>query len=281
MKIEPIEDQLKLTNEGGLSFFFVGVGSAFSKVNYQTNLLIIKGQDHLLVDCGTSCPYALYSYKSSITAIKNFLITHSHADHIGGLEEAALMGRYVTRVRPNMVITNEYKKLLWNQSLRGGNSYGEYTDGGYLVFDDYFTQIKPKPIKDAPRPFLHAKIGSIDIKMFRTKHIPDSAGSWKNSFYSNGVLIDDRVLFPSDTRFDKELFDWLLPKYPTIEYIFHDCQFYPGGVHAAYSELATLPTDVKKRIYLCHYGDNYAKFDAVADGFAGFTQQGVYYNFDK
>lgn len=248
---------------------------------YQNNVLVIKGNDHILIDCGTLCPTAFYNYHLNISEVQNLLVTHSHADHIGGLEEVALLGRYVTKRRPNIIITDEYKEILWEQSLRGGNSYGEYTDGGYLGFDDYFNQIKPEVIANSPRPFLHSKIGSIDIKIFRTKHIPDSAGTWENSFYSTGVLIDDRILFPSDTRFDKDLLDWLLPKYPSIECIFHDCQFYPGGVHAFYGELKTLPADVKKKMYLCHYGDNYESFTPENDGFAGFTKRGCFYNFDE
>ena len=279
MQITPMDTSIRLTNSGNLEFFFVGVGSAFSKIHYQNNLLIVKGQDHLLIDCGTLCPYAFYKYNSNITSIKNILITHSHADHIGGLEEMALMGRYATKIRPKMVITNEYKKILWNQSLRGGNSYGEYTTH-YLGFDDYFEQLQPKLISKKPRPLYEANVGSINVKLFRTKHMPDSAKSWRNSFYSFGVLIDNRILFPSDTRFDLDLLTWMENTYHP-EYIFHDCQFYTGGVHASLDELKTLPATMKQKMYLCHYGDNYAKFDPVALGFAGYAQQGVYYNFDK
>lgn len=280
LTVRKFNKTIEFTNKGSLSFFFIGTGSAFSKKNFQTNVLVVKGNDHVLIDCGTLCPYAFTTYNTPITSVKNVLITHSHADHIGGLEEMALMGRYTTKVRPKMVITDYYKKILWNQSLRGGCSYGEYTDGGYMTFDDYFEQIKPRQIARLPRPMYEADVGSINIKIFRTKHIPDSAGSWRKSFYSEGVLIDDRILFPSDTRFDRALLDWMCGKYP-VEYIFHDCQFYPGGVHAPYDDLKTLPDDMKKKMYLCHYGDNYDKFDAVKDGFAGFTERGVYYDFGR
>lgn len=281
MKIRPLEGALSLKNDGGLSLFFVGVGSAFSKVHYQNNIIVIKGSDHILIDCGTLCPLALYNYKTSVTAIKNLLITHSHADHIGGLEEVALMGRYVTKERPNMVILDNYKRILWNQSLRGGNAYGECSEGDFLNFDDYFAQIKPKKIQAKPRPLYEVNVGSINIKMFRTKHIPDCAGSWFSSFVSYGVLIDERILFPSDTRFDPELLSWMLEKYPTIEYIFHDCQFYPGGVHAYYGDLKTLTPEVRSKMYLCHYGDNFANIKPEDDGFAGYAQQGCFYNFDE
>ena len=108
-----------LTNDGELSLFFIGVGSAFSKNLNQTNALIVKGDDHLLIDCGTRCSQSLHEYGIPITGVQNFLITHSHADHIGGLEEVHLHGRYVQNKKPNMVIAPEYEQLLWSQSFEG------------------------------------------------------------------------------------------------------------------------------------------------------------------
>ena len=107
MKIENLNKTLSLENDGGLSFFFVGVGSAFAKTHFQNNILVIKGSDHLLIDCGTLCPYALWNYGVSSSSIKNLLITHSHADHIGGLEEIALMGRYISKTKASMVIDDD------------------------------------------------------------------------------------------------------------------------------------------------------------------------------
>ncbi len=279
MKKVPIEDNvLELKNSGDLSLFFIGIGSAFSKIHNQTNLLIVKGDDHLLVDCGMVCPMAMWNLKSNVMNIENVMVTHSHADHVGGLEEMALMGRYVTKRRPKVIITNEYKEVLWNETLMGGCAYGECHDGKYLTFDDYFEQVEPKRLENVPRPVYEANIGSINVKVFRTMHVPDCAKSWEDSFYSYGVVIDDRIVYPSDTRFDKPMFDWLLETYP-IEMIFHDCQFYTGGVHASYQELKSLPQEVKNKMYLCHYGDNYQAMNPKDDGFAGFAEQGVYYNF--
>ncbi|MGC8766060.1 MAG: MBL fold metallo-hydrolase, partial [Brevinematia bacterium] len=95
MEILEFKDKkLSLKNDGYLSLFFIGVGSAFTKKHYQTNLLIIKGDKHLLIDCRTKCPQGLYNIGLSVTDIENYLITHSHADHIGGLEEVGLINRY-------------------------------------------------------------------------------------------------------------------------------------------------------------------------------------------
>ena len=286
MKIKKLDSALQLSNDGKLELFFTGVGSAFGKTHYQNNVIIIKGKDHLLIDCGTLCPLAMYNYKSSLSLIKNVLITHSHADHIGGMEELALSHRYITKDRPNLVITDEYKEILWEQSLKGGLSYGErhetlYNKSSsekYLVFEDYFNQLKPVLIADKPRPVYEINVGSINIKLFRTMHYPEQALSWKDSAWSTGVLIDNRILFPSDTRFDKDLLTWMNGEY-NPEVIFHDCQPYTGGVHAGIDELKTLDSSLKSKIHLCHYGDSFSSYDAKANGFAGLAQQGVYYQF--
>ena len=113
--------RVKLTTKGELSLYFIGTGSAFAKTLNQNNLIIAKGDDHLLIDCGTKCSQALHNVGMPLPSIRNYLITHSHADHIGGLEEAQLLGRYVTQQKPTMIINTAYEKILWEQSLKGGS----------------------------------------------------------------------------------------------------------------------------------------------------------------
>jgi ribonuclease BN (tRNA processing enzyme) len=271
---------LALTNDGDLTFFFVGVGSAFTKQHYQTNLLIIKGEDHLLIDCGTRCPHALYELGLNITDIDNFLITHSHADHIGGLEEASLMNRYFTRTKKNMVINEVYQHILWDMSLRGGCAYSEEKAGSVLTFSDFWNVTRPNWLANFPRETLEADVGSINIKMFRTKHIPDSSNSWQNSFWSCGIIVDDRIMFTSDTRFDRELVEWYDDHF-NFEIIFHDCQFFTGGVHASLEELNSLPPAIKKKMLLTHYGDNWKQFEHRVKeyGFKDLARQWVFYQF--
>ncbi len=282
MNVIPFKHTIRFKNKGSLEFFFLGTGSAFSKKYFQTNLLIIKGSDHLLVDCGTLCPIAFYKYNSRLGSVDNLLVTHSHADHIGGIEEVALIAKYFSNKKVNVIITDEYKKDLWENSLKGGMSHGETPDGQYHDeenFDSYFTQLRPSLLTKEPRPMHEIQLGSINIKTFRTKHIPHSNNNWDEAFYSIGILVDDRIMFTGDTRFDKDLIDMMLERYPSIETIFHDCQFFAGGVHSFYEDLKTLPSDIKQKMFLCHYGDAAEKYDPEKDGFAGFAKAGQYYNF--
>jgi ribonuclease BN (tRNA processing enzyme) len=273
---KPIK-KVKLTTNGDLSLYFVGCGSAFAKTLNQNNLLIAKGNDHLLVDCGTKCGPALHEAGLPLSDIKNYLITHSHADHIGGLEEVQLFGRYVLQQKPNMVINRAYEKILWEQSLRGGS---ERSEKHLLKFNDLWNPIRPKKLKGYPRETFETNIGSINIKMPRTMHFPDSAKSWRQCAWSCAVIIDDRIMFTSDTRFDPELIEAFDKKFK-FETIFHDCQLFTAGVHASIDELSTLPERIRKKTVLMHYGDNWRDFKPQARkaSFHSWAKEGHSYTF--
>jgi len=277
---EAARPPVALTNGGALELTFVGSGSAFSKRYFQNNLLVVKGESHVLVDCGNRAPQALASLGLSVGAVTNYLITHSHADHIGGLEEVMLVNRYFFKRKTAMIVPERLRKIVWDMSLRGGAAYNEVHDGKPLEFADFWDHLKPEPVPGGKRELCEAKVGDIEVRLFRTKHIPDSAPDWRRSFPSYGVIIDRRVLFTSDTRYDPALIAELEAEYG-FEAIFHDCQLFTGGVHASLEELAGLPEAIRAKTTLMHYGDKIDDFRGrVAElGFAGVAEQWRTYGF--
>ena len=272
--------KLPLVTDGRLSLFFVGTGSAFAKTMNQNNLLVVKGKDHLLIDCGSKCMQGLFEVGICAPEICTYLITHTHADHIGGLEEVMMTGRYVARKKPNIIITETLQEILWRSSLRGGAAYSELNDGQPLEFNDFWNPLRPVRIPGMPRETWGFKAGSLRLAMPRTMHFPENATSWKDSFWSCSVILDERIFFTSDTRYDPDLilaYDRLF----CFDIIFHDCQFMTGGVHASLEELSQLPEKIKRKIILMHYDDNWRNFEELAKtyGFRAFARQYHHYHF--
>ncbi len=281
MKINKINKSLSLTNNGTLEIVFIGVGTAFSTDLYNNNIIIIKGDKHILVDFGLSGPYGLKKNTGlNMFDIETVLPTHSHSDHIGGLELLTLTNRYIGqnigKPKLNMIISQEYQKLLWEQSLRGGLAFNEINEKNqYLKFNDYYHIIRPNIIEEDGIKKEIAMFGDIKLEFFRTNHVPDSARNSDEAFISYGLFIDDKIMFSGDTKFDYELINKFGYK---SEYIFHDCSMKPNPVHASLDELKTLNIEIKNKMFLMHYSDDFSNYDVSE--FKGLTKEGVIYHFD-
>ena len=272
---------LELINDGELELFFLGVGSAFAAQHRQTNFLIIKGDTHIMVDFGMTGPEALRSNADlKPTDIQVILPTHSHADHAGGIECLALMNRYIGqqqgKPKLKMIATEEYARILWDTTLRGGLAFNEEVSETHstLTLGDYFDVVTPRWKTYQPREIFQIDFGNLHLELFRTNHMPQQASEWQASFISYGLFIDNRILVSGDTQFDQKLLRFYAPK---SEYIFHDVQFFTGGIHASLEELKALPSNVKKKMFLVHYPDQ--RIDQNIDDFLGWTKEGVSYIF--
>ena len=123
---------------------FLGAGSAFSKRNGNSNILVESGNTRLLIDFSLLCSQSLVTYGFSLQDITHLFITHLHADHISGLEEMAFMTRLVYRSKPILLSTASLSNQLWSGSLRGGLEFieehpGEVTSQRLDIFDMLYT----------------------------------------------------------------------------------------------------------------------------------------------
>ena len=109
----------------------------------------------------------------SVSDLNTYLITHCHADHIGGLEEVMMFGRYLTKKKPSILINEDLEKILWNMSLKGCAAFNESKNGSDLIFTDLWNPIRPRRMANMPRETWVTELGNLNIKLFRTKHIPD------------------------------------------------------------------------------------------------------------
>lgn len=246
----------------------VGTGSAFSKKFYNNSALVTFTNGYnLLIDCGHSVPKGLYDLGIPLDTIDGILITHTHADHIGGLEEVALYNKFVRGGRKiDLLIPETLVEPLWENSLKGGLRYPD-DDSPEPDLNDYFTV---RSLKTSDYGVAHTQIEeNIAVRLYPTLHV-----SHMDS-YAVGLVDrrEDKVFYTSDTLFDEYLIDYAL----TYSWVFHDCQFFTGGVHASLGELLNyISEEDQARVFLMHYGDNLEDYFTKA-GRMRFAKQGSTY----
>lgn len=281
-----------------LSLTFLGVGGAFAKRHFNANALLehwnaspqeqSEPDDVLLIDFGVTGPLALYQlsrtkgfeYLSAggqvdYRKINHLLVTHQHADHIGGIEELALVRTFVLSrdatppPRPFIVSPSSILVDLWDTSLKGGLGP---LPGRYATLADYFRIVSLKPSQAGVEPYRFAD--RYRIEFFPTDHIRIER---KYDWPSYGLeIFDDEsgrsVFFSGDTRFDSEAYGDRMAR---ADLCFHDAQLGSEleSVHALISELRTLADAVKSKTHLYHFSDDWddPKYAFVCEEFAGFA----------
>jgi len=242
---------------------FLGSGSAFTMNNYQTNMILMKGNRKFLIDAGSDIRFSLRDANLSYKDITDVYIAHLHADHAGGLEYLAFCTFFDPACsKPNLWISKALSESLWQNVLSGGLGS---IQNRIMKLNDYFD------VKEIDQ---NESIYWNDIKMtpIQVVHIMDGF----NIRPSFGLMINrgnKKIFITTDTQFNP---NQIVDFYKSADLIFQDCETtaFKSGVHANYSELLTLPNEIKKKMWLCHYQEKSAWMTTKKDGFKGFVLQG-------
>jgi len=254
---------------------FLGVGSAFTTQNYYHSNIVLTAAcgKSLLIDCGADLRHSWRECRlrsPEVGDIAAVYISHCHSDHTGGLEYLAASHYLNSRTVGIQLLAEEnLLRQLWDESLKAGL---DCIEGRAMQITDYFDC----------RPL--AGTGSFDWEGTRFTLVPMPHVTFEDrTKYSYGLLAREAdsgqglFFLSTDTQFRPE---FLLSMEHEVPVIFHDCETgaLKSPVHAHYEELRTLPSFLRKKMWLYHYSPS-PPYDAAADGFRGFVKKGQQFEF--
>jgi ribonuclease BN (tRNA processing enzyme) len=223
----------------------LGVGDAFSALHYSSCLALEAEGKWLLIDCPH--PIRKILREAGATAgvgldagdLAGVCVTHLHADHCSGLEGLGYFGKFVLGRRLPLLAHPEVTARLWDGHLAAGMEQLLPAVGQPFqakVLSDYFEVLGLST--EASHEF-----GPFRIECRTTiHHIPTTALR---------IEAGGRTLgYSADTAFDRGLIDWLAE----ADLVIHETNY---GVHTPYADLAGLPENLRSKMRLIHYPDDF------------------------
>jgi ribonuclease BN (tRNA processing enzyme) len=254
---------------------FLGTGSAFTVKNFQTNFAIEQNGKWLLVDAGGDLRFSLAAAGMSYKDISAVYVSHLHTDHSGGIEYLGFCTYFdpSTKEKIQLFGNGELLRKGWEDTWKGGM---ESIQGKLMSLDSFFDV-------NMVRPNGRFVWEDLEFLIVQSIHIMNGYAIVP----SYGLMIkvpkiNKTIYITTDCQFcPSQIMDF----YKQADFVVQDSETTPfkSGVHANYSELITLPPDIKKKMVLTHYQDNVLdengikeewKQKALTDGFIGFAEKG-------
>jgi ribonuclease BN (tRNA processing enzyme) len=227
----------------------LGVGNAFTARFYTTCMVLGVDDTWLLIECPHPVRKMLREATEAagmpldLDKIDVVLLSHLHADHCSGIEDYGYYSYYGLNRRARIAMHPDVSLRLWDGLLAAGMGYVRDEPGGPMVvkrLDDYYELTS---LSDTAS----VTIGPFAIECRPTVHsIPTTAFR---------IRAGGRVLgFSGDTTFDPALIEWL----GAADLVVHEATTESDSpVHTPYKRLAGLPAEVRAKMRLIHYPDDF------------------------
>lgn len=226
------------------SFITLGVGDAFSARYYSSALVLEAEGSRILIDCPHPIRKIMREAGESLgisldlDSIDGIALTHLHADHSSGLEGYSYYTHYMLQYPPKPLVAHpDVLEYLWSGHLLASMGYPHRPDSQERQLEDFF-QLVPLREKQS------VQVGPFTIECHPTKHvIPTTAFRIRAAGRCLG--------YSADTSYVPELIEWLAE----ADLVIHETNY--GPPHTPYEKLAELPANLRHRMRLIHYPDDF------------------------
>ncbi len=223
----------------------LGVGNAFTARYHSTCGVVEAAGERLMIDCPHPIRRVLADAEAGFDVgdLLGVVVTHLHADHVSGLEGLLYFAHFVMGRKLRLLAHPDVLADLWDGHLRAGMQRLLLPDGTYqaLSLPDVADVV---PLDEAaPTP-----VGPFRIACRRTRHhIPT---------FALRIEAEGRTLgWSADTAFDPSLIAWLGQADRFVHEVTTEAA--AAAVHTPYADLAALPADVRAKMWLNHYPDDF------------------------
>lgn len=227
-----------------MEIIVLGVGDAFTAKYVNTSFLIRHEGFTLAIDCPDRYRGVLASASGKtgldlrVEAVDAFLITHLHGDHVNGLESVAFYRRFREKRKVDLWAQESVLEDLWPRRLQvalepmfDGKGWGANTCDEYFNFHALSVDCV-------------SQIGPFEVETYLTLHHLRATAL--------KITVDGKSIgYSCDSRFDPKLIEFLEPS----DLIFHETNVGPG--HTDYQKLRSLPWEVREKMRLVHYQDEF------------------------